>query len=178
MTSTEAETDTVSSTTQVYRVYIKAAADAIWTAITDPEWTNRYGYTGYCHYDLRPGGALKVVPNEEFKAQAAANGFPCPDVIIDGEVLEVDAPHRLVTTWRMLMDPTTAAEGFTRITYEIKELDGFCSLTVVHDLDGAPMLASVVSGALEDSGEGGGGGHAWILSDLKSLLETGTTLAG
>ena len=37
--------------TQVYRVYIKATADAIWTALTDPEWTNRYGYTGYTHYD-------------------------------------------------------------------------------------------------------------------------------
>ena len=58
MTSTEAPAIT---TTQVYRVYIKATADAIWTAITDPEWTNRYGYSGYTHYDLQPGGAL-VVP--------------------------------------------------------------------------------------------------------------------
>ena len=42
----------VVTATQVYRVYIKATADAIWTAITDPEWTNRYGYTGYTHYEL------------------------------------------------------------------------------------------------------------------------------
>ena len=38
-------TETI-TTTQVYRVYIKATADAIWTAITDPVWTSRYGYTG------------------------------------------------------------------------------------------------------------------------------------
>jgi uncharacterized protein YndB with AHSA1/START domain len=172
-------TDTAVTTNQVYRVYIKSTPEAIWTAITDPEWTNRYGYTGYTHYDLRPGGALKVVPNDEFKAGAEAQGFPCPDVIIDGEVLEVDPPHKLVTTWRMLMDPTMAAEGFTRITYEIKQIDkNHCSLTVIHDLTGAPNLAALVSGSLEDQGQGGGGGHAWVLSDLKSLLETGSTLAG
>lgn len=164
------------TTTQVYRVYIKATPEAIWQAITDPEWTNRYGYTGYSHFDLRPGGALKVVPNDEFKAGAEANGFPCPDVIVDGEVIEADPPRRLVTTWRMLMNPVMAEEGFTKITYEIKQLDGFCSLTLTHDLEGAPNLAAMVAGQQEEFGAGGG--HAWVLSDLKSLLETGKTLAG
>jgi uncharacterized protein YndB with AHSA1/START domain len=162
-------------TTQVHRVYIKASAQAIWDAITVPEWTNQYGYTGYANYDLRPGGALAVRPNAEFKAAAEANGFPCPDVVVDGEVIEADAPHKLVTTWRMLMDPEMADEGFTQISYEIKELDGFCSLTVTHDLSGAPKVAALVAGSGEDMGAGGG--HAWVLSDLKSLLETGKTLA-
>ena len=168
-----------STTTQVYRVYIKATPEAIWQAITDPEWTNRYGYTGYAHFDLRPGGAMQVVANEEFKANAAAAGFPCPDVVVDGEVIEADPPHRLVTTWRLLMDPTIAGEGFTRITYEIAPIsDTACSLTLIHDLDGAPATAALVSGSMDARGEGGGGGHAWVLSDLKSLLETGSTLAG
>ena len=39
------------TTTQVYRVYIKATPEAIWTAITSPEWTHRYGYGGYSDYD-------------------------------------------------------------------------------------------------------------------------------
>jgi uncharacterized protein YndB with AHSA1/START domain len=176
---TTATTNTTGTTTQVYRVYIKATAEKIWEAITDPDWTNRYGYTGYTHYDLRPGGALKIVPNDEFKAAAEAQGFPCPDVIVDGEVIEAEPPRKLVTTWRMLMDPTCAAEGFTRITYDIKPIaDAVCSLTVTHELDGAPTVAALVSGQQEDQGQGGGGGHAWVLSDLKSLLETGATLAG
>ena len=57
-------TDTISNSAQdataraveVSRVYIKATAEAIWTALTDPKWTNRYGYKGYHQYDLRPGG--------------------------------------------------------------------------------------------------------------------------
>ena len=72
------------TTTQVYKVYIKAPAEKIWQAITDPEWTNRYGYTGYTHYDLRPGGALRVVPGEEFAAEHERYaGTPCPDPVID-----------------------------------------------------------------------------------------------
>jgi uncharacterized protein YndB with AHSA1/START domain len=163
-------------TTQVHKIYIRATPQAIWDAITQPEWTNRYGYTGYADYDLRPGGAYQVRANEEFKAAAAAGGFPCPDVIIDGEVIEAEAPRKLVTTWRMLMDPGVAAEGFSRLSYEIKELDGgFCSLTVTHELEGRPKLSALVSGSQEEFGAGGG--HPWILSDLKSLLETGKTLA-
>ena len=175
-------TDTTNTavSTQVYRIYIRASAEAIWQAITDPEWTNRYGYTGYAHYDLRPGGAYTVEANEEFKAAAAAQGFPCPDIVVDGEVIEADAPHKLVTTWRMLMDPTCVAEGFTRVTYEIEPKDGgFCALTLTHELDDShPTIAELVSGQMDRGGEGGGGGHAWVLSDLKSLLETGSTLAG
>jgi uncharacterized protein YndB with AHSA1/START domain len=175
--STTVTTDTLASTTQVYRVYIKATAEAIWQAITDPEWSARYGYGGAVNYDLRPGGALTVNPSDEMRAQSAAMGHEIPDVIIDGEVIEADPPHKLVSTWRMLMDPGMAAEGFTRLTHEIKPLKGgYCSLTLIHELDGAPNLAAVVGGQQEEFGAGGG--HAWVLSDLKTLLETGAGLAG
>ncbi len=45
--------------TQVYSVYIKAEPQAIWDAITQPEWTERFGYGGRSEYDLRPGGAVR-----------------------------------------------------------------------------------------------------------------------
>ena len=40
--------------------------------------------------------------------------------MVDGEVLEVDPPRRLVQTWRFLYDPELTAEGFTRVTWEIE----------------------------------------------------------
>jgi uncharacterized protein YndB with AHSA1/START domain len=119
--NTDTAATTEVTTTQVYRVYIKASAQAIWDAITRPEWTARYGYTGYVDYDLRPGGLYQVRPTEQFRAGASAQGNELPEVIIDGEVIEADPPYKLVTTFRMLMDPQVAAEGFTRITHEIKE---------------------------------------------------------
>ncbi len=167
-----------SSTTQVYRIYIKATAEEIWQALTDPEWTNRYGYTGHAHFDLRPGGEYKVIPNDEFKAQAEAYSGQPLDVVTDGEVIESDPPHKLVHTWRLLMDPEIEAEGFTRVTYEIQEVSlGGCALTLTHELEGAPKVALMVAGAEIDPASGGGGWF-WVLSDLKSLLETGSNLSG
>ena len=155
-------------TTQVYRVYIRATPEAIWDAITKPEWSRRYGYGGSVEFDLRPGGAYRTHASEEFLAAGA------PEVVVDGEVIEADPPRKLVQTWRMLMDPDLQAEGFTRLTYEIEPGEYGTKLTVIHELEGAPRLAALVNGQLE--AEGAGGGWAWVLSDLKSLLETGERL--
>ncbi|GAB1645570.1 SRPBCC domain-containing protein [Krasilnikovia sp. MM14-A1259] len=172
-------TDTVTATaTQVYRVWIKAAPERIWAAITDPEWNARYGYQAPSFYELKPGGAFHSSATKDMKDFATANGFDVPDTILDGEVIECDPPRRLVQTWRMLMDPTTAAEPFTRLTFEIEDAKmqaGVCKLTVTHELTSAPATAAMVAGT-EDSGAGGG--WAWILSDLKTLLETGANFTG
>jgi uncharacterized protein YndB with AHSA1/START domain len=157
--------------TQVSRVYIRTTPERIWDAITKPEWSARYGYGGTVEYDLRPGGAFKAYTSEEMREQGA------PDLAIDGEVIESDPPRRLVLSWRMVMDEGLAAEGFTRLTYEIEEHEaGVCKLTLVHELEGAPRLGALMRGDFE--AEGAGGGWAWVLSDLKSLLETGARLSG
>jgi uncharacterized protein YndB with AHSA1/START domain len=163
-------TSTEIATTQVYRVWIKATPEQIWEAITSPEWAGRYGYGGNVSYELEPGGKFVVGASPEFLAAGA------PDVVVDGEVIEADPPRKLVQTWRMLMDPDMAAEGFTRLTYEIEATQYGTRLTVTHDLESAPRLAALVAGAHED--QGAGGGWAWVLSDLKSLLETGKALGG
>ncbi len=166
MTTTQA-----SVTTQVHRVYIRATPEAIWDAITDPEWSARYGYGGRVDYDLRPGGAYRAHASEEFLAAGA------PETVSDGEVLEADPPRKLVQTWRMLMDADLQAEGFTRLTFELEPIEGGATrLTVTHELDGAPRLSALLRGDLES--QGAGGGWSWVLSDLKSLLETGRPLAG
>ncbi len=157
-------------TTQVYRAFIKATPRAIWDAITNPDWTEKYGYGGRAEYDLSPGGAYRTLTSEAMRAMGS------PDLAVDGEVVEADPPRKLVQTWRMVMDPELAAEGFTRLTWEIEEGEGgVTKLTVIHDLEGAPKLAALVAGAMEDVGAGGG--WSWVLSDLKTLLETGTSLA-
>ena len=171
-TTAPTERNTVTdTTTQVYRIFIRATPQAIWDAITKPEWTERFGYGLRDEFDLRPGGAYRGVANAGMKAM----GFP--DVVVDGEVIESDPPHKLVMTWRMAIDPTLAQEGWTRLTYEIVEGRGGVSrLSVIHELEKTPGHAAMVAGVLQGPGEGGG--WLWILSDLKSLLETGKTMAG
>ncbi len=164
-------------TTQVYRVYIKATPQAVWDAITRPEWTAKYGYGGRMEYDLRPGGLFRGYTSDAMKKGGTARGIPVPDIAIEGEVVETDAPRRLVLKWHMVMDPETSAESSTRLTYEIEDMKGgVTKLTLVHDLDGAPKLAGIISGKWED--RGAGGGWSWVLSDLKSLLETGKGFMG
>ncbi|MGH3621266.1 MAG: SRPBCC family protein [Sciscionella sp.] len=166
---TESTTPTATSTTvQVNRVYIKAKAQAVWDAIIKPEWNKRYGYESPGEYDLRPGGAYRALASEVMREHGA------PEVIIEGEVVEVDPPRKLVQTWRAVFDPEMAAEGFTRLTWELEEEGGVTKLTVTHELDGAPKSAAQVGGEIPDAG----GGWSYILSDLKTLLETGRTLEG
>jgi uncharacterized protein YndB with AHSA1/START domain len=154
-------------TTQVFRVFIKATPERVWQAITDPEWNGRYGYHSRQELDLRPGGAFRAFAPDVMKAHGA------PDVIIEGEVLEVDPPHRLVQTWHAYFSPEIAAEGPTRLTWELAPTgdDGVTQLTVTHELADAPNTAAVVSGSLADAG----GGWSMVISDLKTLLETGAS---
>ncbi len=160
----------IGTTTQVYRVFIKATPQRIWDAITKPEWTQKFGYGLRDEFELRPGGKYRGYATEEMK-QMGMDG-----VIVDGEVIEADPPRKLVLTWRMAIDPSMAAEGFTRLTYEIEEGRGGVSrLSVIHDLAGRPGHAAMVAG--DKQGPGAGGGWIWILDDLKSLLETGSSLA-
>lgn len=155
-------------TTQVHEIYIKATPQAIWDAITKPEWTERYGYRGRVEYELKKGGTFRAFATAQMRAMGMA------EVVIDGEVVEADPPNKLVQTYRMLFSDQTKAEGFTRISYEIElAAQGFTRLTVTHELEGAAIMAAMVGSKFSEMGTGG---WSWILSDLKSLLETGKTL--
>ena len=150
-------------TMQVYRVFIQATPEAVWDAITKPEWNERFGYRCRQEFDLRPGGAYRGYANEQMLATGGS------EIVVDGEIIECDPPRRLVQTWRAAW----TGEGFTKLTYEITPgLGGVTSLTLVHELEGAPGTAAQVGGAVE----GAGGGWAEVLSDLKTLLETGKPL--
>ena len=80
-----------------------------------------------------------------------------------------DPPRRLVHGWRAGYDPELAAEEPSRVTWEIEPRDdGMTLLTVVHDkLEGAPKTAVGVAGE----------GWMFVLSNLKTFLETGEPLA-
>ena len=140
-------------TTQVYNIVIKASAEAIWEAITKPEFTERYFY----------GSTIVVTPD-----RYSSHG---PDGRLRGDepVYEFEPPRRLVHGWVSRYDPELAQEAESRVSWEIEPKgDGTCVLTVVHDrLEGAPKTAASVQGI----------GWMTVISGLKTLLETGEPLA-
>jgi len=145
---------TTAQTTQVYSVFIRATPEQIWEAITTPEFTARYFH-----------GARISVTHDHYSSLA-----PDGSVWGDSQTFEFDPPRRLVHGWRSLYDAEMAEEEESRVTWEIDPQDGgVCKLTVVHDrLEGAPKTAASVFGA----------GWMYVLSGLKTLLETGEPLAG
>ena len=145
-------TTTTALTTQVYQVFIKATPEAIWDAITKPEFTAKYFH-----------GARIAVTEERYYSLS-----PDDDVWGDARTYEYDPPRRLAHGWRSLYDPELAHEDESRVTWEIEQQDGGVSLlTVVHDrLEGAPKTAASVAGV----------GWMYVLSGLKTLLETGKGL--
>ena len=76
------------------RIFIRVTPQAIWDAITKPEWTLRWGYGLRDEYELRPGGQYRGLANDGMIAMGMSG------VIVDGEVIESDPPRRLVITWR------------------------------------------------------------------------------
>ena len=87
-------TNATQTTLRVHRVYINAPAQKVWDAITNPEWTQRFGYGLRDEYDLRPGGKYRGMANEGMAAMGVTG------VVVDGEVIESDPPRKLVVTRR------------------------------------------------------------------------------
>jgi len=74
-------------TTQIHQIYIRATPEAIWSAITTPEWTSQYGFRARVLYDLIPGGAYQSQSNAGMRAMGL------PEVIIDlKSLLETGRP--------------------------------------------------------------------------------------
>jgi uncharacterized protein YndB with AHSA1/START domain/DNA-binding transcriptional ArsR family regulator len=149
-------TDLSATTTQVHQIFIKAPAQSIWEAITQPEFSARYFYGARVDTTAEVGSPFRYHSPDGSRLWG------------DETVLEADPPHRLVVTWRSLYDAELAAEPASRVTWEIEPQDGgYSLLRVVHDrLEGAPKTAESVSGP----------GWMMVLSGLKTLLETGAPI--
>jgi len=138
--------------TQVYQLFIKASPEQIWAAITRPEFTERYFH----------GARIEVREGRRYSSLGDGRAW-------DEPVLQEDPPTRLVHQWSSGYDPELAAEAKSRVTWEIEPRDdGTCLLTVVHDrLERAPKTAANVAGE----------GWMYVLSNLKTLLETGAAMS-
>ena len=139
---------------QLYEVYIKASPEKVWQAITNPEFTARYFYGSRVESTFQP------------KAKITHYSADRSQVVVEGEVIEADPPRRLVHTWRILYDPKFATDAASQVTWEIASEDGQVSkLTVIHEFDSEDASFHEVAS-----------GWSWVVSNLKTLLETGEAL--
>jgi uncharacterized protein YndB with AHSA1/START domain/DNA-binding transcriptional ArsR family regulator len=144
--------DLEASMEKVFEIYIRTTPERLWQAITDPGLRARYQFGARIESDWAAGSRYRV----------AHPGAPGP--LIEGENLEIDPPRRLVQSFRAVWDDSVAAEGTSRVTWDIEPAGDSCRLTVTHD--------QLRQGADEHLY----GGWPMILSGLKTWLETGKEL--
>jgi uncharacterized protein YndB with AHSA1/START domain/DNA-binding MarR family transcriptional regulator len=145
--------DLMDKPTHVYEIYIQAAPEKVWEALTDSDFTTRYYYASTVESDWKPGSDFRYV-------------LPDGTEAIRGEVVEAEAPKRLVTTFDARWDEGVAADPPSRISWEIEPQGEASKLTVTHDGFAAETETSRQFA----------GGMPYILSGLKTLLETGKPL--
>jgi len=142
----------MAKSTFIYTIYIRSSAERLWEALTSPEFTKQYWFGMQLQTDWKAGSAWRLL-------------FPDGRLADTGEVLEVDPPRRLVLRWRNEWGPEMKAEGEATCTMSLEPADGAVKLTITHEMErDHSLLIEKVSG-----------GWPRILSNLKSLLETGQT---
>jgi uncharacterized protein YndB with AHSA1/START domain len=137
---------------KVFEIYIKTTPERLWEAITDPEQRAKYNFGVGVASDWSNGSRYESVHPRAGMA------------IAEGENLEVDPPRRLVQSMTALWSDDVKAEGTSRVTWEIEQVEDSCRLTVTHD-----ELREGANNELY-------GGWPMILSGLKTYVETGEEL--
>jgi uncharacterized protein YndB with AHSA1/START domain len=169
----EASRDQLTSFT--YTIYIHATPEQVWQGLTDPAymrgyWRHQKAGEKTFRSDWKKGSTYDMKHDEV--------GL----VVSDPEqvILDSDPYRRLAYTWHTItpewaaavgMDEDTAdiwrAEPRSKVAFDIEDVGhGTVSLTVVHD--GFEPGSHVLQGISE--------GWPAVLSSLKTLLETGSTL--
>jgi uncharacterized protein YndB with AHSA1/START domain len=139
---------------KVFEIYIRTTPERLWHAITDSEMRQQFSFGWPARSDWTPGSRIE---------QTSPDGS---EVWATGDILEMEPPRRLVQTLEAHWSPDVEDEPPTRITWEIEPVGDTCRLRVTHD------------GLTEQTNDQIYGGWPMILSNIKSLLETGEPLAG
>jgi uncharacterized protein YndB with AHSA1/START domain len=138
----------------VYVTYIRTTPEKLWRALTEPEFTRLYFVETWQECEWKPGASWRMM-------------IPDGRVADSGEVLEIEPHKRLVVSWRNEFKPELREEGYSRLSYDLEQVGESVKLTVIHEIDKSEskFIQSVSNG--------------WphILSSLKSMLETGESLA-
>src|SRR5919109_2911075 len=137
--------------TFVYVTYIRTTQEKLWSALTDAEFMKRYWFGTHCESQWTAGSSWKMV-------------YPDGRITDDGEIVEAEPPRRLVIRWRNQFKPELKAEGDSLCTMELEPTGTAVKLSITHTIEREPSKFIVAVS----------GGWPKVISNLKSLLETGS----
>jgi uncharacterized protein YndB with AHSA1/START domain len=137
--------------TFVYVTYIRTTPERLWSALTDDvEFMKRYWFGVHCESEWTMGSSWRLV---------ARDG----EVLDSGEIVEAEPRKRLVIRWRHQNKAELKEEGPSLCVMELEASGNAVKLSITHTIERDPSrLIEAVAG-----------GWPKVLSNLKSLLETG-----
>jgi uncharacterized protein YndB with AHSA1/START domain len=139
--------------TFVYVSYIRTTPEKLWSALTDPAFMKQYWFGVHGESKWTAGSSWKIVS-------------PKDQILDAGEIVEAQPPRRLVIRWQNQFKPELKAEGESLCTMELEPSGTAVKLSITHTMEREPSkLIEAVSG-----------GWPKVLSNLKSLLETGSAV--
>jgi uncharacterized protein YndB with AHSA1/START domain len=145
----------MSKSTFAYVTYIRTTPEELWSALTDGEFMKQYWFGSHCESEWTPGSAWTLMsPNGEISDS--------------GEIVEADPPRKLVIRWQQQNKPELNAEGPSLCTIELEQSSTAVKLSITHTIERDPSKFIVAVS----------GGWPKIMSNLKSLLETGSVALG
>ncbi len=137
----------------VYVTFIRTTPGKLWEALTEPQFIRQYWFGTTIECGWKKGSPWKMVQSDGSTSDT-------------GEILEIDPPRRMVIRWQNQWKPELEAEGPSLCTIELEPVGSAVKLTITHSIEREPSkLIHAVSG-----------GWPKIISNLKSLLETGSTV--
>ena len=136
--------------TFVYVTCIGTTPEKLWAALTDPEFARQYWFGCHCESEWTKGSPWKLVSSDGETLDA-------------GSIVEADPPRRLVIRWQQQKKPELKAEGESLCTMEIEQSGSAVRLSITHTIEREPSKFM----------DAVGGGWPKVISNLKSLLETG-----
>ncbi len=138
--------------TFVYVTYIRTTPQKLWSTLTDDvEFMKQYWFGTHCESQWTAGASWKMVQKDGQITDA-------------GEIIAAEPPRRLVIRWQHQSKPELKAEGDSLCTMELEPIGPAVKLSITHTIERDPSkLITAVSG-----------GWPKIISNLKSLLETGS----
>jgi uncharacterized protein YndB with AHSA1/START domain len=134
----------------VYVTFIRTTPEKLWSALTDANQMKEYWFGMHIDTEWKTGAEWQMV-------------LPDGRVADTGEIVELERPKRIRLKWRNEFRPELKAEGFALCTLEIEPVGPAVRLTITHTIERAESKFILAVA----------GGWPKILSNLKSLLETG-----
>lgn len=147
----------MSTTSFIYDTYIATTPETLWKALTCGEYTKKYFFESDIQSEWKVGASVQYLRDGK---------------VTDYGTITTYEPYKTLSyTWTYVKDKSDQRVEPTQVTFHFRQLGDIVKLRIIHE----NLLQSDFV-EKDDTFEGFNNGWPAIMSNLKTLLETGKIL--